>query len=431
MIRFRRTSSAVHVRRRDLFSYPGFRNAISGQFVSQTSDALTSFTLAELLVFSFSSGPSLSAMAWTLLISAIPLIVVSPIAGHLADRFNRKTLLRRGHIVRALITAIALLATNSQFRVVGYVVFGLLLGLTRILYTARATSFPRLVRKHELVAADSTSLIVGVLAGSTGAGIGMAIAGTSAAAALSIATLGQLLASCLFGRISIDLGKGMKRASRGHVMPMIRQLNMPKTKFAMYATASHRFILGICIASVSLLVDSAYGLNTTGYVAVLGFSAAGSFCGSLTAEWVSEHFPRRSITVIAFSVSSALSVISCIAATPRIGLLSIAFTAFLFQNLRVRSDATIQSNVSKSNIGHVFAAYDMLYNLAFIFGAIVGIGLSGLLSFSAVLAFASMSFAAMSIVFALINDGKSDGEDSPHSHPSIWREFAKKPVTAA
>jgi MFS family permease len=431
VIRFRRTSSAVHVRRRDLFSYPSFRYAISGQFVSQTSDALTSFTLAELLVFSFSSGPSLSAMAWTLLISAIPLVVVSPIAGHLADRFNRKALLRRGHTVRALITAIALLATNSQFRVVGYVVFGVLLGLTRILYTARATSLPRLVRKHELVAADSTSLIVGVIAGSTGAGIGMALAGTSAVAALSIAVLGQLLAACLFGRISIDLGKGVKKATRGHVMPIIRQLNEPKTKFAMYATASHRLILGICIASVSLLVDSAYGLNTTGYVAVLGFSAAGSFCGSLTAEWVSEHFPRRSITVIAFSVSSALSVISCIAATPRIGLLSIAFTAFLFQNLRVRSDATIQSNVSKSNIGHVFAAYDMLYNLAFIFGAIVGIGLSGLLSFSAVLAFASMSFAAMSIVFALINDGKSDGEDSPHSHPSIWRDSAKKPVTAA
>jgi len=431
VIRFRRTSSTVHVRRRDLFSYPSFRCAISGQFVSQTSDALTSFTLAELLVFSFSSGPSLSAMAWTLLISAIPLIVVSPIAGHLADRFNRKSLLQRGHLLRALITATALLATNSQFRVVGYVVFGVLLGLTRILYTARATLFPRLVRKHELVAADSTSLIVGVLAGSTGAGMGMAIAGTSAAAALSIAALGQLLASCLFGRISIDLGKGIKRASRGHVMPMIRQLNMPKTKFAMYATASHRFILGICIASVSLLVDSAYGLNTTGYVAVLGFSAAGSFCGSLTAEWVSEHFPRRSITVIAFAASSVISVVSCIAANPRIGLLSIAVAAFLFQNLRVRSDATIQSNVSKSNIGHVFAAYDMLYNLAFIFGAIVGISLSGLLSFSAVLAFASIGFAAMSIVFAAISDGKSDGEDSPHSHPSIWREFAKKPVTAA
>jgi MFS family permease len=369
-------------------------------------------------------------MAWTLLISAIPLIVVSPIAGHLADRFNRKTLLRHGHIARALITATALLATSSQFRTVGYVVFGVLLGLTRILSTARATSFPRLVRKHELVAADSTSLIVGVIAGSTGAGIGMALAGTSATAALSIAVLGQLLASCLFGRISIDLGKGVKKASRGHLMPIIRQLNKPKAKFAMYATASHRFILGICIASISLLVDSAYGLNTTGYVAVLGFSAAGSFCGSLTAEWVSEHFPRRSITVIAFSASSAISAVSCVAATPRIGLLSIAVASFLFQNLRVRSDATIQSNVSKSNIGHVFAAYDMLYNLAFIVGAIVGIGLSGQFSFAIVLGCVSASFAAMSIVFALINDGKSDSDSSPGQHPSIWREFAKNPVAA-
>lgn len=430
MIRFRRTSSAVHVRRRDLFSYPSFRCAISGQFVSQTSDALTSFTLAELLVFSFNKGPSLSAMAWTLLISAIPLIVVSPIAGHLADRFNRKSLLKQGHLIRALVTAIALLATSSQFRVIGYIVFGVLLGVTRILYTARATSFPRLVRKHELVAADSTSLIVGVFAGSTGAGIGMVLAGNSVIALL-IAVLGQSLAAVLFGRISIDLGMGEKRRSRGHLIPMFRQLMQPKTKFAMFATASHRLILGICIASIALLVDSAYGLNTAGYVAVLGFSAAGAFCGSLTAEWVSEHFPRRSITVIAFSASSAVTLISCIASTPRLGLLAIAVASFLFQNLRVRSDATIQANVSKSNIGHVFAAYDMLYNLAFITGAIAGIGLSGQFGFATVVAGVSTGFAAMSIVFAVINDGKLDDNPSSSLHPSIWREFAKKPATAA
>jgi MFS family permease len=212
---------------------------------------------------------------------------------------------------------------------------------------------------------------------------------------------------------------------------MFRQLMQPKTKFAMFATASHRLILGICIASIALLVDSAYGLNTTGYVAVLGFSAAGAFCGSLTAEWVSEHFPRRSITVIAFSASSAVTLISCVAATPRIGLLSIAAASFLFQNLRVRSDATIQANVSKSNIGHVFAAYDMLYNLAFIIGAIAGIGLSGLFGFATVLACVSTGFAAMSIVFAVINDGKLDDDASSTLHPSIWREFAKKPATAA
>lgn len=430
MIRFRRTSSTVHVRRRDLFSYPNFRIAILGQYASQTSDALTSFTIAELLVFSFNKGPSLSAMAWTLLISAIPLIAVSPIAGHLADRFDRKSLLQRGHLLRAVITAIAMLAISSQFRFIGYIVFGILLGLTRILYTARAASFPQLVRKHELVAADSTSLIVGVLAGSMGAGIGMVLASNSVVA-LAIAVFGQSLSAFLFGRISIELGIGEKRKSHGHLISMFRQLLQPKTKFALFATASHRFILGICIASIALLVDSRYGLNTTGYVAVLGFSAAGAFCGSLTAEWVSEQFPRRSITVIAFASSSVVTLISCVTATPQIGLLSTACASFLFQNLRVRSDATIQANVSRTNIGHVFATYDMLYNLAFIIGAIAGIGLSGLFAFTTVLASVSAGFAAMSVVFTIISDGKSEDEGSSSLHPSIWREFAKKPATAA
>jgi hypothetical protein len=51
--------------------------------------------------------------------------------------------------------------------------------------------------------------------------------------------------------------------------------------------------------------------------------------------------------------------------------------------------------------------------------------------FATVLACVSTGFAAMSIVFAVINDGKSDDDKSSSLHPSIWREFAKNPVTAA
>ena len=419
------------MRRRDLFAYYDFRLAIGGQLLSQSSDALTSFTLAEILVFSFNSSPSLIAMASTLLMSAIPLIVVGPIAGHLADRFNRKSLLVNGHLARALIAGSAAISVLPKFHAFGYVAFALLLGLTRILYTARATAFPQLVRKHELVAADSTSLIIAVIAGSIGAAIGMATAHRYPVLALLFAAMGQFVASRLFGMVKIDLGKGTSKNSLGHVLDAFKQLKKQKTKFAIYATASHRLILGMCIASISLLVDASYGLHTTGYVAVLGFSATGAFIGSVTAEWMSEHFPRRSITVIAFGGSAIVICIACLASTPRVGLIALSIASFLFQNLRVRADATIQTNVSKSTIGHAFAAYDMLYNLAFIFGAIVGIGLSGLLSFTAVLACVATSFAAMSVVFAVINDGKQDGETSPSQHPSIWRVSVRKPVTAA
>jgi MFS family permease len=410
----------VHVRRRDLFAYSDFRLAIGGQLLSQASDALTSFTLAEILVFSFNSSPSLIAMASTLLMSAIPLVVVGPIAGHLADRFNRKSILVNGHLARAVIAGSAAISVLPRFHAFGYVAFALLLGLTRILYTARATAFPQLVRKHELVAADSMSLIVAVFAGSIGAGIGMSTAHHYPVFALLIAAGGQLMASRLFSFVSTDLGKGTSKNSRGHLLSAIKQLKKQKTKFAIYATASHRLILGICIASISLLVDASYGLHTTGYVAVLGFSATGAFIGSVTAEWMSEHFPRRSITVIAFGGSAIVICVASFATTPRVGLFAVSIASFLFQNLRVRSDATVQSNVSQSNMGHVFAAYDMLYNLAFIAGGILGIALSGSLSYSAVLGCAVAGFAAVSLVFAVINDGKSELESANKIHPSAW-----------
>jgi hypothetical protein len=430
VFRFRRTSSAVHVRRRELFAYSDFRLAIFGQLLSQASDALTSFTLAEILVFSFNSSPSLIAMASTLLMSAIPLVLIGPIAGHLADRFNRKSLLVYGHLVRALVVVSAAISVLPKFHTFGYLAFALLLCLTRILYTARATALPQLVRKHELVAADSTSLIISVIAGSIGAGIGMSLAHHYPVIALLIAAAGQLMASRLFGLVTIDLGKGTTKNSRGQVFAAFKQLKKQKTKFALYATASHRLILGMCIASISLLVDSSYGLHTTGYVAVLGFSATGAFIGSVTAEWMSEHFPRRSITVIAFGGSAIAIGIASFASTPRVGLIALSVASFLFQNLRVRADATIQSNVSRSTIGQVFAAYDMLYNLAFIFGAIAGIGLSGILSFTTVLACVATGFAAMSVVFAIIDDGKANGETSPSQHPSIWRVSARKTAIA-
>lgn len=431
MLKLRRTSTSVHVRRRDLFAYQDFRHAIFGQYISQASDALTTFVLAEVMVFSFSSGPSLSAMTYALLISALPMILIGPIAGHVADRYSRKSILYFGHLVRAFTTASAIVATIHRFHVWGYLVFALLMGLTRLLYTARATLLPMLVRKHELVAADSTSLIVGVLAGSTGGGIGMLLAHQSPIALIILASLGQFAAFMLYRSLKTDLGNSTNRISRNHIRHLLTQIRMPKTKYAMLSTASHRAVLGICIASTALLVDSQYGLHTTGYMAVLGFSAAGSFIGSVSSEWVSEHFPRRSITVTVFALSAFLSLFSAAVSKPQVALLVVALTAFLFQNLRIRSDATIQANTEFANIGHVFSAYDMLYNLSFIGGCALGISLTGISRYSAVLGVAAVGFGSLTFVFAFLNDGKVDRPERSQVHPSIWPAPVNKSATVA
>jgi len=416
VIRLRRSTSAVHVRRRDLFKYPDFRNAIGGQFVSQSADALATLTLAQLLLFKFSDGPSIAALTSALVASALPLLLVGPIAGHLADRLPRKLLLCRGNALRGVITLCGIFATTASTRWFGYIIFGLLVALTRILYTARASSLAQLVRKHELVAADSTSLILSVIAGAIGAGIGTRISGSLPLVALVIAGSSQILAAWLYGRISIPLGGGNSSAKHCDFRSLASQFVSAKTRFAILATSLHRLMLGVCIASIALMVDHSYHLQTTGYVTVLGFSAAGSFAGSITAEWLSERYPRRSITVMSFVLAATAIGAAAVFENPRVGLVAVAICSLSFQNLRIRSDATIQANASKENVGRIFAAYDVLYNAAFLGGCATGILASGLLRYSEILSLVTIGYACNAAIFLRMRDGKRSEDQA---HPSI------------
>lgn len=424
MIRLRRKTIAVHVRRRDLFKYPDFRNAISGQFVSQSADALATFTLAQLLLFKFSEGPSIAALTSALIASALPLLLVGPIAGHLADKLPRKLLLCRGNALRGIITLCGLFATTASTRWFGYIIFGLLVAITRILYTARASSLAQLVRKHELVAADSTSLILSVIAGALGAGFGTRISESLPIVALMVAGGGHIFASWLYGRISIPLGGGNSSAKHCDFRSVMTQVVSAKTRFAILATSLHRLMLGVCIASIALMVDRSYHLQTTGYVTVLGFSAAGSFTGSITAEWLSERFPRRSITVMSFALAASAIGTASVFENPRVGLVAIAICSLSFQNLRIRSDATIQANASKENVGRIFAAYDVLYNSAFLGGCTIGILASGVLKYSEVLSIVTIGYACNAVVFLRMRDGKRmENQAHPSKASSLKKHF--------
>ena len=403
---------------------------MTAQFSSQVADALTTITLANVLVFKFSDGPSLTAMASTLIVSLIPLILVGPIAGDLTDRFDRVRLLSRGHLLRAAFTALAVFSAVEIFsgrRAIGYFCFCVLLGLTRILYTARATSLSFLVRRHELVAADSSSLILSVIAGACGSSIYFALTHRLPAAGFVVAALLQIFAARNYGRIETEIGGGRQNRNQLNHRQLFEQLRLPKTRFAMSATTSHRFLLGICIASIAVMIDKSFNMQTTGYLAVLGFSASGSFLGSLSAEWISEHFPRRSVTVIAFALASAVIGIATVFAHPRVALGSVLLCAFAFQNLRVRSDATIQANSPASSIGKIFAAYDVLYNFAFISGGVIGIAATSMLSYQTVLTSACVTYFVAAIFFAKLKDGKVAQVSVVATHPSGHRSIMPTP----
>jgi len=422
VLKLRRVSSAIHVRRRDLFKYRDFRFAVGGQFISQSSDALSSLTLAQIMLFTFTKAPSITALTTALVVSAVPLLLIGPLAGHLADRFERKKILSRGNVLRGAITFCGLIALSSETRWVGYLVIAILVSLTRILYTARATALAQLVRRHELVAADSMSLILSVIAGAIGVGVGTLISSSSPALGLCLSAMGQLSAAALFNKISVPLGGGTRiktNTNRFDFRMLGEQFMARKTRFAMLATALHRLLFGVCIASIALMVDRSYHLQTTGYITVLGSSACGSFIGSNTAEWISERYPRRSITVMSFLIAGVAIGIAASSSNPRVGIVAIAACALAFQNLRIRSDATIQANSSKENLGRIFATYDMFYNFAFIGGCSIGIIASRLANYGQVLGAVAISYTCVSGAFLKISDGKES--DAKKSHPTNYQ----------
>jgi predicted MFS family arabinose efflux permease len=411
----------VHVRRRDLLRYPDFRRLLTSQFISQVADALTTFTLAEMLLFTFSDGPSLKAMGIGFVLAAIPLLTVGPIAGNLADRYRRNFLLWSGHVIRAMATLLLVPMVVWRIEVLGYVVFGLLISLSRVLYTARATSLPRLVRRHELVAAGSSSLIAGVIAGSVGAGLGSVIASALPIVAIMIASIGHFLAARGYGKIESDLG-GADGHRRVSFLSARRDLISAKTRFVILSTMSHRLLLGGALAGIALFIDRTLHLDTTGYVAVLGAAAIGSFCGSVASEWFTERLTKRSITYLAFLIGAAAMTVAALFVQPLIGLCAVTFTAFSFQILRIRADATVQANSRSESVGHIFAAYDILYNASFIAGGTLGMVVSQRYGLTEILGGVAIAYCIGAVVFRLLPDGKGQApNDATASRISALR----------
>ena len=149
-----------------------------------------------------------------------------------------------------------------------------------------------------------------------------------------------------------------------------------------------------------------------GSVVVLGSGAAGSFIGSLSAEWASETFPRRAIALLSFGLTALSMAFAALVVHPIVGLASLFTGAFLFQILRVRSDASIQANVEPSALGQVFATYDIVYNLAFITGGIAGVSLAPVTPYSVVIGTIVVTYVTLAVVFAIvIKDGKESALD--------------------
>ncbi len=340
--------------------------------LGQTADATLSMILASERLLAHSDGPTNTRLVHMVIAAAIPLLCAGPLAGYLSDHFSRRSILVSGQVVRMLSATMLLLSLHLDWSTVTIGLWAVGLCTNRVLYNARIASLRHVVRDHELVAANSLSLSLGSVSGVLGASFGVASLRLLGASALTLVILGHASAMITWCRIRAILGGG---AEHQHVRwsVVVEQFRHSKTRYSMVATSLHRLIFGCILAATALRVDSLATGTTIAFGSVIAANGLGSFLGTLSAEWVNEHLHRKPLTVATFAITSAFTGVSCAFDDRFIYLANVILVAFLFQNLRLCTDATIQSNARRGAGGRTFATYDLSYNLAFLLGVLVAL----------------------------------------------------------
>jgi MFS family permease len=404
-----------------------FRRLFAVRVGSQFSDGVLQVALASYLLFSPERQATPLAIAGALAAVLLPFSVLGPFAGVLLDRWSRRQVLVVANLVRsALVVA---LAVTVSARLPDAALFGLVvatLSINRFLLAALSAALPHVVRRNELVLANSVtptagtlSFLLGLGAGSLLHGVVEGLGGPGDVVTLLTAAVLLVGAAGLAARIPRDLlgpdfdpAAPAVRQAVGHVVTGFvdgaRHLVAKRPAAAgLAAIGMHRFFYGLSTVATILLYRNYFnestdpdaglrGLSIAVLVSGAGFVAA-ALVTPVAAAWMGK---RRWIIVLLTLAAFAEVVPGAFYTVP--SLLVAAFALGVSaQGVKICVDTLVQEEVEDAFRGRVFSLYDVAFNVAFVAAAAVGalvLPASG--KSYAVLALIATGYAATALAYA-------------------------------
>src|SRR3990172_12661049 len=175
------------------------------QVISLTGDWFNTVVLSALVVYyTRLSGYEGLAISGFLLARMIPPMLLSPYAGVLVDRFNRKRLLILSDVLRAVIVLLMLLANSPDRLWLIYVLTICQFSLSSIFEPGRNAIMPSLLATDDLVTANTLGSVTWSAMLAFGAIVGGIVAATlGLSAALVIDALSFLISAALISQIKM------------------------------------------------------------------------------------------------------------------------------------------------------------------------------------------------------------------------------------
>ncbi|MGC0316682.1 apolipoprotein N-acyltransferase [Kitasatospora acidiphila] len=156
-----------------------------------------------------------------------------------------------------------------------------------------------------------------------------------------------------------DLAEGVRVVTR---TPAIRR--------PLLAVGAHRLLLGAGFVVLVLVADSQYRLKASGYGIALAATGIATFTASAAAPALASRYGARALLPAAFLPAAAAAYVGGLFPSLWVLVVCVAVGAFAFQVLKVCADALIGGATPDAARGRVFALYDLLYNLAFVFAGL-------------------------------------------------------------
>jgi len=350
-----------------------------GQIISQFGDRLAQMALIGLYLkqtAGISLSHSVPVMRNLFFFSTLPILLFSPLAGVYVDRWSRKKTLIAADLLRAgLILLIPLLAgyTDGMWSIYG-VIF-LVFSVTCFFSPAKSAIIPNLVKKRELLAANSLSNItrlIAMIGGVTAGGIIVAWTGTKMSFYLD--SLSFLLSglAILAIRIKEDLPPEESKVGIGRVAKeLMAGLNFIRKKKRVKFVATSLFILmgasGIGYLLVTVFVTKALNLGTIGLSVLATFLGIGMLAGSLIYGHFGEQIEREKVIVGGILVCGVCAVL--LGGSKSLFLLSlgVSIIGFIASPIMIAAYTLTQELTPDRIRGRVFSALEVIINSSFLF----------------------------------------------------------------
>jgi hypothetical protein len=380
-VKIARDSLAL-LRRRD------FTLLMGAQWLAQAADGLVGVSLTKHIVFGGQAGFSLEEartpeeVLRIALLTILPYAFLSPFAGVLIDRWDRRRLLLLANGVRALVLA-TVVAVGFD-RIGDPALYGsllLVLASTRLLLAVKGASLPVVLGERELLHGNSISQAGSAIFQLGGAGVGLVgsgFVGTRLLVLAGVIVYGLATASAAavgklgYAETPVPLRQEVRRIVRDLFEGLGEIGRRPIAALSLTSFLGLRALVSLVVLAVAL-ASRAYlareGSLTTAIPAATG--ALGAAVGFFLAHTLKDRVPPVRILVAALAFAG-LGVLAFGGIITLPGLSAVAFMVGLgFFLGKIAVDTLIQQSLADGFRGRGFGLQDLAYNLSWILPALV------------------------------------------------------------